>query len=260
MPGEEAKAFAKDYRDSKTAMIMIDRERASAETARLACELAVICGKIGRPNCGVIQMLQHNNTQTVSLMRIRSNMSRLTDDIKSGRIKGMVLAEQFIPDEEAAGMLEYAVLLDSARGPAFSLADVFLPMPGYGSFEGTYLSAEGRVQKVHQIFSIPAGRDGFKVLDGLIAAAGGEALGSLEGVQRSIAGRFPVYKPALLHGEAFLSGGPVRYREGYATPDKKAHLMPAAGKAPAFGEMCFADVPLCTWFGQLVGEGVLKID
>lgn len=260
VPGGEARDFARDYRAVGTAMIMIDRERASAETARLACELAVVCGKIGRPSCGVIQMLQHNNTQTVSLMRIRSNMSRLLEDIKGGKIKGMVLAEQFIPDEEAARLLEYTLLMDSARGPAFACADVFLPMPGYGSFNGTYLSAEGRVQKVNRIFSVPSGRDGWQVLDGLIAAAGGTPLGSLDAVQKSLAGRFPVYRPCLLDGEEFLAGGPVRYRRGYATLDGKAHLFPAAGKAPAFGEMCFADVPLCTWFGQLVGEGVLKID
>jgi predicted molibdopterin-dependent oxidoreductase YjgC len=193
-------------------------------------------------------------------MLIRSNMSRLLDDIKGGRIKGMVLAEQFIPDEEAAGLLDYTVLMDSARGPAFGFADVFLPMPGYGSFHGTYCSAEGRIQKVPPIFSIPSGKDGWQVLDDLIAAAGGTVLGSLDAVQNSLTERFPVYIPCLLEGEAFLAGGPIRHQNGYATQDGKAHLLPAAPKAPAFGEMCFADVPLCTWFGQLVGEGVLKID
>ena len=260
VPGEEARAFAKDYREASSAMIMIDRERASKETARLACELAVVCGKIGRPNCGVIQMLQHNNTQTVSLMHIRSNMSCLQDDIKCGKIKGMVLVEQFIPDEEAIGMLDYTVLLDSCRGPAFRFADVFLPMPGYGSYNGTYCSAEGRVQRVNQIFSIPSGKDGWQVLDGFVAAAGGTGLGSLDAVQKSLAERFPIYRPCLLEGEVFLAGGPVRYQNGYGTEDGKARLLPAAPKVPAFGEMCFADVPLCTWFGQLVNDGVLKID
>ena len=260
VPGEEARAFAWDYREAKTAMIMIDRERASRETARLVCELAVVCGKIGRKNCGVIQMLQHNNTQTVSLMHIRSKMSGLLSDIKGGRIKGMVLVEQFIPDEEAAGMLEFAVLADSAKGPAFGFAGVFLPMPGYGSFDGTCLSAEGRIQKVSRIFSIPSGRDGWQVLDGFVAASGGKALGTLDSVQESLAEKFPVYRPGLKEGEVFLAGGPVRHGNGYATQDGKARLMAAAPKAPAFGEMCFADVPLCTWFGQLIGDGVLKID
>ncbi len=260
VPSEEAQAFAKDYREAPTAMIMLDRERASRETVRLAAALAVICGKIGRPNCGVIQMLQHNNTQTVSLLQIRSNMHCLLEDIKAGKIKGMVLGEQFIPDEEAPGLLEYTVLLDSARGPAFATADVFLPMPGYGAYNGTYCSAEGRVQQVNQIFSIPGGKDGWQVLDDLIKAAGGQALGSLAAVQKSLADRFPLYAPCLLGGQVFLADGPVRHQRGYATPDGKAHLFPAASGAPAFGEMCFADVPLCTWFGQLVSEGVLNVD
>jgi len=260
VPSKEASDFAKDYRDAKTAMIMIDRERASAETARLVCELAVICGKIGRSSCGVIQMLQHNNTQTVSLMGIRKDMSCLSSDIQSGKIKGMVMAEQFIPDESIAGMLDYVVLMDSAKGPGFRTADVFLPMPGYGSFDGTYCSGEGRVQKINRIFSVPSGRDGWRVLDDFVVAAGGVALRALEDIQKSISKAFPIYRTCLVNNEMFLADGPVRYRDGYATGDGKAHLFPADDKAPAFGEMCFADVPLCTWFGQLVNEGVLKVD
>lgn len=260
VPSEEAKEFAKDYRESPTAMIIIDRERASKETARLVCELAVVCGKIGKPNSGVIQMLQHNNTQTISLMHIRKNMSKLVGDIKSGKIKAMVLAEQFIPDEEAVGMLEFTLLMDSAKGPAFDYANVFLPMPGYGSYNGTYCSAEGRVQKVNQIFSIPSGKDGWQVLDELVAAAGGKALGSLCAVQELLADKFPVFKPCLMEGEKFIADGPIRHQNRFATEDGKAHLLPAAKKATAFGEMCFADVPLCTWFGQLISDGVLNID
>lgn len=259
-PGEEAKAFAAEYRAAPTAMVMIDRERASGETARLVSELAVVCGKVGRPNCGVIQMLQHNNTQTISLLGIRKNMECLLQDIRKGKIKALVLAEQFIPDSDVPDMAEWTVLLDSARGPAFAQADVFLPMPGYGSYEGTYCSAEGRVQTVSRIFSIPSGRDGWQILDGLIGAAGGDSLGSLDAVQKSMAGRFPLYGPCLLEGETFLAGGPVRHQKVYATEDGKAKLLPAAKKAPAFGGMCFADVPLCVWFGQLVDEGVLKVD
>ena len=40
--------------------------------------------------------------------------------------------------------------------------------------------------------------------------------------------------------------------------DGKAQLMPAKEKAPMFGSMVFADVPLTVWFGQLIGEGLLK--
>jgi len=260
VPGEEAKAFAGDYRNSANAMIMIDRERASRETARLVCELAVVCGKIGRPHCGVIQMLQHNNTQTVSFMHIRSNMEKLLGDIKSGKIKGMILAEQFIPDDEAVKMLEFTMLLDSAKGPAFDYADVFLPMPGYGSYNGTYVSAEGRMQKVNQIFSIPSGKDGWQVLDEITEVFGITALGSLKNVQEYLSERFPDYGPCLKENQEFICGGPIRYQNGFAAEDGKARLYGAADKAPAFGEMCFADVPLTVWFGQLIGDGVLNID
>ena len=53
---------------------------------------------------------------------------------------------------------------------------------------------------------------------------------------------------------------PVLGVRAYATEDGRAHLFPAAEKAPAFGEMCFADVPLVAWFGELVQNGVLNVD
>ena len=116
------------------------------------------------------------------------------------------------------------------------------------------------MQKLKRIFTIPSGKDGWKVLDDFTGAAGGRVLGTLAAVRESLCGRFPVYRPCLMEDEAFLAGGPVRYGDGYPTADQKARFFPAALKAPAFDEMCFADVPLCTWFGQLVGEGVLKVD
>ena len=75
-PSAEAISFAKAYKDAPTAMIMLDRERVSTETARLLADLAVVCGQIGRPNTGLIQMLQHNNTQSMPI-RIFSGRCRI---------------------------------------------------------------------------------------------------------------------------------------------------------------------------------------
>ena len=267
VPGEEAKAFAKDYREAETGMLIIDRERCSKETARLVCELAVICGKIGRPNCGVIQLLQHNSTQIISLMNIRKNINKLNADVKEGKLKALVLVEQYLPldqnfqqDYSIINELEYVMLLDSARDPAFEYANVFLPMPGYGAYNGTYLSAEGRFQKVNQSFTIPSGVDGWKILDELCGLFGGKELGSLEAIQEEMGKEFEFLAPCLA-GKEFIVDGPIRYRNGvYATDDKKAHLFPAAEKSVAFGGMCFADVALTVWFGELLKYGILSVD
>ena len=256
-PSAEAISFAKAYKDAPTAMIMLDRERVSTETARLLADLAVVCGQIGRPNTGLIQMLQHNNTQSIAYQDIQRKMPHLAQDVAEGKIKGLVLVEQFV-DAEIANALEYSVLLDTMPGPAFSHSNVILPMPGYGAYNGTYVSAEGRIQPVHQIYAPPAGKDGWQVLDDLIAASGGPGLGTLEQVQKELAERFPLYRPYWESGAVFIADGPVRYQQRYAHPDGKAHLVPAAAKAPLFGTMCFADVPLVTWFGQLVDEGLLQ--
>ena len=261
VPGEEAKAFARDYREAENAMIMIDRERISRETARLVCELAVICGKIGRKYNGIIQMLQHNETQAVSLMKIRKNINHLYEDINSGKVRAMVLAEQYIPDESVVPKLDFVALMDTAEDPAFAYADVFLPMPGYGSFDGTYLSAEGRMQKLTRVFSIPSGRDGWEVLEQFASRFGAETFGELEKVQKAMADRYWFFRRYFNEGEEFITESPIRYADGkYATPDGKAKLFPALEKSEAFEEMCFADVALTVWFGELVTRGVLTVD
>lgn len=253
----EALDFAKSYQEASNAMIMLDRERVSAETARLLSALSVISGHIGKPKNGMIQMLQHNNTQCIALMGIQRKMAHLESDIDSGKIKGLVLAEQFIPNE-LAEKLEYVLLLDSMEGPAFSYSGAFLPMPGYGALEGTYISAEGRVQKLNRIFSAPAGKDGYEVLGELISQTTGEAVADLDQLRRKVAAQFPVFKEGLIDGKDFIRGEPVRYQRGYHFPDGKARLYPAQSQSPMFGDMVFADAPLVTWFGQLISEGMLK--
>jgi len=257
-PGEEAVAFAKAYLEAPNAMIMLDRERVSTETARLLATIAVISGHIGKPGNGLIQMLQHSNTQSVSYMGIRANMSDLQEDIQSGRIKGLILVGQFI-DKELASYLEFIALMDSLSGPAFEYADVFLPMPGYGAFNGSYINAERRVQHLQQVFGPPAGKDGWQVIDDMIAyIAPSQKLSSLQAVQNELSQSFPLYKPCLQGGEEFIAGGPLCYQNGFAFADSKAHLYPAQSDSRMFSEMVFADVPLVVWFDQLIKEGLLQ--
>jgi formate dehydrogenase major subunit len=257
-PGEEAVAFAKAYLEAPNAMIMLDRERVSTETARLLANIAVISGHIGKPGNGLIQMLQHSNTQSVSYMGVRANMSDLQEDIQSGRIKGLILVGQFI-DKELANSLEFIALMDSLSGPAFEYADVFLPMPGYGAFDGSYVSAEGRVQQLQRVFAPPAGKDGWQVLDDMIAyIAPNQQLSTLQAVQDELSQNIPLYKPCLQGGEEFVAGGPVCYQSGFAFTDSKARLYPAQSDSRMFSEMVFADVPLVVWFDQLIKEGLLQ--
>lgn len=257
-PSEEATAFAKAYMEAPNAMIMLDRERVSTETARLLANLAVISGHIGKPKNGLIQMLQHSNTQSVSYMNIRANMSDLQEDIQNGKIKGLILVEQFI-DKELANSLDFIMLMDSMSGPAFEYADVFLPMPGYGAFDGSYVNAEGRVQRLQRVLAPPAGKDGWQVLDDMIGYIDpAQQLSTLEAVQDELSQRFPLYKPCLQGGEDFVAGGPVCYQNGFAFTDGNARLYPAQPDSRMFSEMIFADVPLVVWFDQLIKEGLLQ--
>lgn len=127
-----------------------------------------------------------------------------------------------------------------------------------GLYSLIYVSAEGRVQQLNRIFEPPSGKDGYEVLGGLVAAALGTVSPGLADVRKEIAQTHPLLRPCLLEGEEFIMGAAVRYQNGYHFPDGKARLLPAQEKAPLFGDMVFADVPLVTWFGQLVSEGLLQ--
>jgi predicted molibdopterin-dependent oxidoreductase YjgC len=131
-------------------------------------------------------------------------------------------------------------------------------MPGFGAFDGTYVSAEGRVQKIKHVFAPPAGKDGYSVLGDLIFTAGGKRYSDLNEIDCALSENYPIFAPGLLGNKEFLAEGPVRYQTGYYFLDGRARLKPVLEKSPLFGSMVFADVPLVTWFGQLVSEGLLK--
>ena len=76
-----------------------------------------------------------------------------------------------------------------------------------------------------------------------------------------MADRYWFFRRYFNEGEEFITESPIRYADGkYATPDGKAKLFPALEKSEAFEEMCFADVALTVWFGELVTRGVLTVD
>ncbi len=255
--GETARTFAEEYHGAKRGMIMIDRERISVETARLVANIAIVSGHIASESNGVIQMLQHSNTQAVSLLGIRRNLHSLQADVDAGKIKGLVLVGQFVPDEMAA-KLDYCLMLDSMKGPALAYADAFLPVPGYGAFTGSYISAEGRVQRFDAAVKPPAGRDGYQVLADLVEQVSGKHPGNLDAIRQEMAGDYPLLKGAYLEGWDFLTQDPVRFKSAYSHADGRAHLYRPLEKAPLFANMVFADAPLVTWFGCLVSEGMLS--
>ncbi len=258
--GEDAMEFAKAYKEAKHAMMIFDRERASAETARLLAEITVVAGHIARPRCGIIQMCQHNNTQGLIDMGIKQNLQELTREIEAGKVKGLLLIGQFIPDELAA-KLDFILSADCMPGPAMAYADVFLPMPGFGGVEGTYTNAEGRVQPVHAMLPAPAGKDGWQVLSELIASIKSELVYSqLSDVQADIAMWRPAYAGCFNGKKEFatVDGNSLRYSLGYATPDGLAHIFPVLSQSPMYHDMVFADVPIVTWFGLLAQTGVMK--
>ena len=258
--GPDALEFATAYKEAKHAMMVFDRERTSAETARLLAEIAVVGGHIGKPRSGIIQMCQHNNTQGLIDMGIKQNLSMLTEKIESGQVKGVLLIGQFLA-EEVAAKLDFVLAADCMKGPALAYADIFLPMPGYGGVNGTYTNAEGRVQAVQAMLSAPAGKDGWQVLSELLAALAPQLhYQSLAEVQEAIAQWRPAYQGCFTGEKEFATfdGNPLRYSLGFATADGLAHLFPAAQEAPMYHNMVFADIPIVTWFGVLAETGVMR--
>ncbi len=91
---------------------------------------------------------------------------------------------------------EFVVAFDLFLSHSSRLADVVLPVAGFGEVEGTVTNLEGRVQKVNRLTPRPGqARPVWSVLDDLARRMGG-ALGALsaEAISKEIAAVAPAYR------------------------------------------------------------------
>ena len=201
---EEVRYFAKCLREAKHAVVVFDRGRVSKEAAQLLAMIAVMSGHIGSPRNGIMQIRPRANTQSLVDIGVKKDMDVLKEDIRSGKIKGLLFFGHDM-NEEAIGNLDFLMVADTMLTHIMPYADVVLPLGGFGSVEGSFINSECKVRKIKSTISTAIGKENWQVIAALIKKFDNpEEFDTIHDVRLAIAKDHPAYKPALLDDEAVL--------------------------------------------------------
>ena len=162
--------------------------------------------------------------------------------LEAGDLAGLVLlgsdpANDFVDPslaERALRRADFVVALDLFMNDTALLADVILPVHGFGEAEGTVTNFEGRVQKVNRIVPGPGqSRPAWAVLED-VSVRMGRSIGavSAEAISKEIAEVAPAYRGVSWDRLAFGVG-----REGLVVPQSEGsqpleHIPVDAGVQP----------------------------
>ncbi len=192
IPAADLERAAHIYGEASEASILwglgVTEHKYGSEVVRLICNLALMCGKIGRPGSGLLPLRGQNNVQGSSDMgalpdTFTGYQSVLDDDVarrfearwgvRMKRERGLKIPEMF--DAAVAGelkamyifgedvaqtdpdtthvvaaleALEFLVVQDIFRNETTRYADVVLPASSFLEKSGTFTNAERRIQLV----------------------------------------------------------------------------------------------------------------
>ncbi|MGI6685075.1 MAG: molybdopterin-dependent oxidoreductase [Bacillota bacterium] len=225
---QSAKEIAEVYTNAKRAMIVFDQSRITAEGAKMIANLAVVSGHIGKARSGIIQLKPKANSQGLVDLGVNKGTSDLLEGLDAGHVKGM-----FIFGEDVSGFdlsaLEFLVVQDTHLTETAKIADVVLPGVSFAESNGTFTSAERRIQKLNQAIPALTGIENWEVIM-KVANAFGANMGycSSDCIRKEIAVKIAEYKdlPEELDGKVLwpVDESPVLYGKGFHFPDKKAKL------------------------------------
>ncbi len=129
--------------------------------------------------------------------------AQILEAAEQGQILGLLLVgadpvRDFPNGDLARRALEnarFVVALDQFLTDSSRLADVVLPVEGFGEKEGTVTNVEGRVRKVNRVVAVPGqGRADWSILDDLSERLGSPIdLGSAESIAKEISTVAPAY-------------------------------------------------------------------
>ncbi|HEY3176787.1 MAG TPA: 2Fe-2S iron-sulfur cluster-binding protein [Candidatus Polarisedimenticolia bacterium] len=101
-------------------------------------------------------------------------LAALMEEAHAGRIDAiLVMTDGQVPFLDAAGVNSFVcVITPFADGPV-ATADLALPAPAYGEFEGTWVNFEGRAQRVRRALTPPGvALEGWRVMEELMRRMG----------------------------------------------------------------------------------------
>ena len=263
---DDIRATARTFAGSESGVILYDQSifeyTRNRDAVRAIADLALLTGKLGKPNCGVMALRGDSNLQGALDMGCLPNyfpgyqpasgnpgldFSQMVTAAASGRVRAAVIigVDPLADDPQrsaitaALAKLEFSVALGSFLTPTAQEADVVLPLATFAEQEGTFTNTERRVQRVRHLFDAPGeARPGWQVLCELAQRMGASGFGFSEAAQ--VMGEISSTIPALYGGishqrledggvqwpcpSADHPGTPVLYTNGF--PRGKASLQP----------------------------------
>jgi NADH-quinone oxidoreductase subunit G len=165
------RAAARAFATAENGIIVYGRAALSAGQAltQALANLALLTGKVGRPNNGLLALLPAGNSRGALDMGIRPDAGpggtalpqrglsarEMWGAAKEGRLRGMYIAglnpaRTSDAVAEALTSLEFLVVQDLFMTETAQLADVVLPATTFAEREGTFTNAERRVQRFRQ--------------------------------------------------------------------------------------------------------------
>jgi NADH-quinone oxidoreductase subunit G len=168
---EQIRAMAKSFAAAENGIILYGRAAltGTTATAQALATLAVLAGKVGRANSGLIALTPGGNSRGALDLGVRPDLpgavgksaaemwqAAATGELRAMYVVGMNPAGVSPQLEEALNALEFVVVQDLFLTETAQLADVVLPAAAYPEREGSVTNAERRVQRSRQARPAPA--------------------------------------------------------------------------------------------------------
>ena len=217
------------YIRAKNPMIIVDAEKLQTDELALLSNLALITGNVARAGAGIIALRAYGNSQGQIEMGVSprylpgqepafsstprnrfkdlwgSSVSKapgidsedMLTAVRSGHVRGVV-AIAGADDDVEPGLIgdgrTFTVAVAPVMNDAIAQADVVLPGTTFAETDGTFVSSEQRLQRLHQAIEPVAGRHTWRVLCELSSSLGYPmAYESAAGVFEEITKAVPAY-------------------------------------------------------------------
>ncbi len=160
---DEISNAANLYAEAKKAMFVYEQKGLTSDAIKLIADIAVITGHIGKPRDGIIELKANNNSQGLVDIAINTDGKEFISKIESGKIKGLLVFGEDVPDLNLEG-LEFLMVQDCILTETAEKADIVLPASTPMETRGTYTNCERKVQNVNAAIEPVIGMENWEII------------------------------------------------------------------------------------------------